>query len=38
MAILLDDDFFYFNEAKFKWIEEGFLQVLVNADWNILTK
>jgi hypothetical protein len=35
MEIKPNDKGFYFDEAKFKWTDEAFLQVLVNIDWDI---
>jgi hypothetical protein len=30
-----DDDFFFFDECKYKWTEEELLKVLINPDWDI---
>jgi hypothetical protein len=35
MAIPPEDGSFYFDEAKFKWTEANFLQVLINPDWDM---
>ena len=35
MIVVEDDDIFYFDECKHKWIEACLLKVLINSDWDI---
>jgi hypothetical protein len=36
MKVEEDDDIFYFDESKHKWMEDCLLKVLINPDWDIL--
>jgi hypothetical protein len=35
MTVAEDDDIFYFDERKHKWIEDCLFKVLINPDWDI---
>jgi hypothetical protein len=35
MAVVENDDIFYFDECKYKWSENCLLKVLINPDWDI---